>query len=218
MTIASMFVPESPVFLYDKGKCEQARAIINHMARVNGSKLADEQWVFDKEEVHGYAPVGREDLMVATKPQNQDERSKFFHTMKPIGKGGLTFATTGDLSPPASDSPIQMMRENPQLFLNMIALTMCWIAISFSRYLIAFNMKHLPGNIFVNAGFSPCADIVGGMACIVVQKYTSTKFTFMGSFVLSVVFGFSLIFISTTWAVPILIFLAKIGLASGHSL
>ena len=53
MTLCSFFVSESPVFLYEKGKCLQARELINKMARVNGSKLANELWVFDKEEIHG---------------------------------------------------------------------------------------------------------------------------------------------------------------------
>ena len=217
MTITSLFVPESPVFLYEKGKCEQARTIINKMAKMNGSKLAEEQWVLDKEEISAYAPIGREDLLVNLK-SNNGEKSKFSNTMKPLGNHGFTFETTGDLSPPASESPIQMMKNNPQLFLNMVALTMSWIAISFSRYLIAFNMKHLPGNIFVNAGISPIADIIGSLLCIPVQKYTSTKITFMGSFLMSFIFGFALIFVSTSWLVPVLIVFAKIGLSSGHSL
>ena len=50
-TIAAMFVPESPLFLYEKEEYDRARAIINSMARVNGSILKNENWRFDKEEV-----------------------------------------------------------------------------------------------------------------------------------------------------------------------
>lgn len=186
------------------------------MAKVNGSKLATDSWVLDKEEILAYAPVGQQDLMVTV--ENKFNNVKYRNTLKPIGTGGLAFATSGDLSPPAPENPIQMMKQYPQIFLNMIVLTTCWISISFNKYLIAFNLKHLPGNIFINAGISPIADMIGHMLCIVVQKYTSTKITFMGSFALSFIFGFALIFISTEWLVPILIVFAKIGLASGYSL
>ena len=218
MTICSFFVPESPIFLYEKGKWEQARNLINRMARMNGSKLANDQWVLDKEEILGYAPMGNQEMMIAVDTKNSNDNTRIRNTLKPIGKGGLALATSGDLSPPTPDNPIQMMRQYPQIFLNMIVLTTWWISISFNKYLIAFNLKHLPGNIFINAGISPIADMIGHMLCIVVQKYTSTKITFMGSFALSFIFGFALIFISTSWLVPILIVFAKIGLASGYSL
>ena len=50
-TIAAMFVPESPLFLYEKEEYDRARAIINSIARINGSSLKNENWRFDKEVV-----------------------------------------------------------------------------------------------------------------------------------------------------------------------
>ena len=50
MTIAIFFVPESPLFLYEKGEYEAARKIVSSMARINGSPMKNQNWRFDKEE------------------------------------------------------------------------------------------------------------------------------------------------------------------------
>ena len=45
-----MFVPESPKYLYSKGKYDDARTSIAYIARFNGiSKLRADDIVFDKE-------------------------------------------------------------------------------------------------------------------------------------------------------------------------
>lgn len=211
MTVASFFVPESPVFLYEKGLCEQARMLINRMSKMNGATLHEENWVLDKEEILGYAPAGAPELMVTQGQGSGGEtEERIRKTLKPIGKGALTFATSGDLSPPSTENPFALMKEHPQIFVNMIILTTCWISISFNKYLISFHLKHIKGNIFINAGLSPFADIIGHFLCVPVQAKTSTKFTFMVSFLLSFVFGAALIFIETDWIIPIMIVFSKI--------
>ena len=50
MMISSFFVPESPLFLYEKGEYEAARKIVSSMARINGSPMKNQNWRFDKEE------------------------------------------------------------------------------------------------------------------------------------------------------------------------
>ena len=192
----------------------------NKIARMNGSKLYTDSWVLDKEEILGYAPTWAQEMMITIETAYGSKKSpaKIRNSLKTIGNGDLALATSGDLSPPTPNNPIQLMRDNHQIFLNLIALTTWWISISFNRYLISFNLKHLPGNIFINSGISPIADIIGHILWIFIQKLTNTKITFMGSFALSFIFGTWLIFISTSWLVPIWIVFAKIGLASGFSL
>lgn len=143
------------------------------MARVNGSKLADETWLLDKEDVLGYAPTRNPEMLVIE--QSQNNRLKFsdrqvLTSLKSIGKSGLSLSTSGNLSPPSTENPFVIMKNNPQVFINMLIITTCWISISFNKYLIAFYLKHIQGNIFVNAGISPLADICGHLLCIPVQK------------------------------------------------
>ena len=143
------------------------------MARTNGSKLADETWLLDKEEILGYAPAGNPQMLVKEQPQKvpfQMTDTQIRNTLKPIGKSAITFATSGDLSPPSTENPFMIMKNNPQVFINMLIITTCWISISFNKYLIAFYLKHIQGNIFINAGISPVADICGHLLCIPVQK------------------------------------------------
>lgn len=191
------------------------------MARMNGSRLAEEHWLLDKEEVFGYAPANNPNLLVdkdGNKINDSTVENNIRNTLKPVGIGALAVAASGDLSPPSTESPIALMKKHPQIFMNMIVLTMCWISISFNKYLISFNLKHIEGNIFINAMLSPIADIIGHFLCVPVQKFTNTKLTFMGSFVLAFVFGAALIFVKVTWLIPVFIVFSKIGLASGYSL
>jgi hypothetical protein len=44
---------------------------------------------------------------------------------------------------------------------NLIILCGCWMASTFSYYMILFYMKYLPGNIFENTIYSSIADTVG---------------------------------------------------------
>ena len=50
ITIASLFVPESPLFLYEKGEYEKARKLIWNISKINNSSLQYEFWNFDKED------------------------------------------------------------------------------------------------------------------------------------------------------------------------
>lgn len=49
VTLGSMILPESPRFLYDKGDFNEARAIINNMAKTNKVKNFNSNWTFDAE-------------------------------------------------------------------------------------------------------------------------------------------------------------------------
>ena len=84
--------------------------------------------------------------------------------------------------------------------------------------MIAFDLKHIPGNIFVNDLISPLSDMAGFFLCIFVQKYTSTKITYVSCFALTFVFGAGLIFLKLDWEVPILIVFAKIGISGCYSI
>jgi len=221
LTICSFFVYESPLFLYEKGKCEQARQIINKMASMNKSSLATENWLLDKEEIIAYAQKDDPNHMLGKEGNEIEDEYQIKmirNSMKPLGTGLLKFATSGNLSPPSTDNAASLMKKNPQIVVNLVIITMCWISISFNKYLISFNLKHIEGNIFINAMMSPLADILGHILCVPVQKMTNTRVTFMGSLALSFIFGASLIFVHTHWMIPVLIVFSKIGLASGYSL
>lgn len=191
------------------------------MALLNGSKLAKENWLLDKEELYGYAPSNSLEMLVdgkGNKIEDVNTEIKTRNSLRPIGKGLLAFATSGDMSPPSPENPFFLMKQDPKIFINLVVLTVCWCSISFNKYLISFNLKHIQGNIFINAMLSPIADIIGHLLCVPVQKYTNTKLTFMGSLLLSFIFGGALIFVKQNWLIPVMIVFSKIGLASGYSL
>lgn len=220
ITLSSFFVPESPLYLYEKGKCEMARKVINKMSRVNSKTLHKENWIFDKEELQAFAESGN--LEVVYDKNGQEIQGKFKEDskkqLKPLGKGDISFATSGDMSPKADENAFEQIMKNKQLLFNLVAITACWCSVSFNKYLISFNLKHIGGDIFVNSMLAPVADMVGHVLCVPFQRYLGTKFTFMGSLVLAFVFGAALVFVTTDWLIPILIVFSKIGLASAYSL
>mmetsp|Transcript_201 Transcript_201/g.195 ORF Transcript_201/g.195 Transcript_201/m.195 type:complete len:106 (+) Transcript_201:575-892(+) len=51
IAVLSMILPESPKFLFEKGKYEEAREVVIRMARMNGvEEMAKGCWVFEGEE------------------------------------------------------------------------------------------------------------------------------------------------------------------------
>jgi hypothetical protein len=82
------------------------------MAVINGSNLANETWLLDKEEVMGYAVSGNLDVILGENGKeiaNTKNKIKIKNTLKHIGNQGLAFATSGDLSPPSKENAIEIM-------------------------------------------------------------------------------------------------------------
>jgi len=57
--------------------------------------------------------------------------------------------------------PLSKHLQDPKLKKNLVILCGCWMASTFSYYMILFNMKYLPGNIFENTIYCSSADTIG---------------------------------------------------------
>ena len=105
-------------------------------------------------------------------------------------------------------------------FNNLLLMIYIWIASSFGMYLITFQMKYLPGNIFVNTLVSSSMDIpaaiVGG---ILYSKY-GVRLTLPIFYIISVTGSISLIFFGgmSTVTDSILVMLTRLGVGTALAL
>ena len=105
------------------------------------------------------------------------------------------------------------MRRNLLLFIYM------WCSVSFSYWLIGFQMKYLKGNVYTNIMTSSVADIVGtGLSAIFYDKF-GVRTAFLICLVFSVVGGVAILLLNnlTGW-MPLFILFAKLGVSSTFNL
>ena len=120
ITICSFFVPESPVFYYEIGLWEQARKIVNRMAKMNKSDLVNQVWILDKERLIS-PPLIISDAKPATiskiNESNDVIETLLNKELKPLSKTDIKLHTTGDLSYSATENPLTVMKNDYSVFL-----------------------------------------------------------------------------------------------------
>ena len=98
------------------------------------------------------------------------------------------------------------------LRINLIVITFCWATCSFGFYMLAFALKYLNGNIFLNAYSSGAGEILGKISTILILKCTDLRRVFFIAFGCATA-GTSLLVIfnrSDIWT-PFILMLARFG-------
>ena len=65
---------------------------------------------------------------------------------------------------------------------NLICLILLWMTVAFAYYLIAFELKYLSGNIYINACVTTVAEIIGKLASGVLIFKIGLRPVYLGSF------------------------------------
>ena len=102
---------------------------------------------------------------------------------------------------------------------NLIILVVCWCACSFGFYMLAYVLKYLKGDIFINAYSSSFGEIVGKLSTIPLLRCTSIKRIYLIAFSLSSV-GVLLLIIfkdSDNW-IPLILMVARFGFSQAFVL
>lgn len=88
-----------------------------------------------------------------------------------------------------------------------------WIASSFSMYLITYQMKYLPGNIFINTLVSSTFDIPISVASGVIYHHFGARVTFPIAYTMSVIGSVSLLIAGDKAGslAPVMVLLARGG-------
>ena len=90
-----------------------------------------------------------------------------------------------------------------------------WAAVSFTYYMIAFQLKYLPGNIYNNSLASGGSELVAIACAGLLYGRLGMKKSFSGLFGLSAFGGLMILFLgeSSTFWMPFFVVFAKFGIA-----
>jgi Na+/melibiose symporter-like transporter len=103
---------------------------------------------------------------------------------------------------------------------NLWIMSLSWSAASFTYYMVAYYLKYIPGNIYVNIILSSLAEAIIILSSGFIAKALGSKTTLFLSFAVGGFFGMGLIFVNpeNTIAILICILLTKSGIASAFNL
>ena len=97
---------------------------------------------------------------------------------------------------------------------NLLILMFCWISSSFGFYMLAYILKYLNGNIFVNSYCSAAGEILGKLSLIPILRCTSLKRVFLICWSTAVIGTlFLIIFSDNETLIPIMLIIARFGYA-----
>ena len=91
-----------------------------------------------------------------------------------------------------------------------------WSAVSFCYYLITFQLKYLPGDIYMNSFATAFAEIFGILQGDVLVKLTGLRLAFLISYMLSLMGGLLILVYGSQHSdlMPLFCIIARIGVAS----
>lgn len=109
--------------------------------------------------------------------------------------------------------------KNKTSIFNLISMTLNWAVVSFSWYVVGFNVHYFKGNPYRNSFLLGFSDVAANILTRSFQYCSPTKFIFMGCFIevfiISIIY---LIFNSHYFMVPLCIILLRCGITIGFSL
>lgn len=93
-------------------------------------------------------------------------------------------------------------------------MLLVWLSSSFNFYLLRFELKHIPGDIFLNTGISSMFEIIAYLVSGVFYVKIGLKRSLIISYVFSGAASTLLIFFDTIgWLTPVLVLSAKYGIS-----
>ena len=98
------------------------------------------------------------------------------------------------------------------LRINLLVLCVCWMVTSFGFYMLAYVLKYLNGNIFLNAYSVSAGEIIGKLSTIPLLRCISIKRVFLVAFGMSSVGMLLLILFRNAddW-IPLILVVARFG-------
>lgn len=119
----------------------------------------------------------------------------------------------------ASDNQMSLsdFLANRTNLVNLLIALFCWLSISFGFYLITFEIKYLPGSVFVNVLMSTAADILAKPLAFGVLSALGVKRSYLFGFCVAII-GVAMLIATegkfeSKLITGVCLFVAKLGLA-----
>ncbi|CDW73161.1 solute carrier family member 5 [Stylonychia lemnae] len=193
-------IPESPKYLKSTNQLEKLEKTLAYIDRFNRSKeiKANENMA---EQVVNIQDIN---IDIDSERTNQHQINKNVQLIKKQKKI------------PKKTALLHYMLKDKVLLMNLLIMTSIVISSQFNYFLIAFNIKYLPGNIYLNIIISASAEIVFLLLSSLFIKAFGLKKSFIIGFSVSLVGSFTLIFYSEHhgFISILIILLTRVGMAS----
>ena len=117
-------------------------------------------------------------------------------------------------------SALAWIKSSNTLAKNLCIMIYMWSAISFMYYLINFQLKYMPGDIYSNSFATAVAEILGITAGGVLTKIFGIRNGFIASYLTSLIGGLAIILFGNNVPsmMPIFVGIARMGVSSGFNL
>lgn len=152
-----MFIPESPRYLYSMKRWKELHTSLSFIAKVNG-KNSEFQKTNAEPDVDKPIQFTKSERIETKSQESQD----FDEISQSNGKEVEEFS-------------IMTALKEKRTLVNLITIICLFSFVSFSYYMIAFYLKYIGGNIFINTIASSISDTIGNVLASVVQKKLGTK-------------------------------------------
>lgn len=101
----------------------------------------------------------------------------------------------------------------------MIVLILCWCTCSIGYYVLAYVLKYLNGNVFLNGYASAAGEIAGKLSTIPILKYFSLKRVFLLAFGMCIMsLTLLMLFIESDTLTPFLVLMNRFWFSLGYVL
>ena len=123
------YLTESPKYLYEHGKFDEARESLDHIAAANG---VDKHYIAFDRETPEFAIVEMDSVISFDSRGAPTERSR-----SPVSSSSRSWFGS-------------QLFKDPMLRNNLMILIIQWTCCSFNHYMMLYQLKYFKGNIFYN--------------------------------------------------------------------
>ena len=207
--IGILFIPESPLYLLSAKDYDKARESLNRIGRINGySVVVKEMFEEEFEEI--------EEKALEKMARYKKKRGIILEDGKQLDHNQLMLDIARP-NPPVDEAHLTGSFKElfliRKLYLNLLIMSVIMIASQFNYYLINFNIKYLPGNLFMNQIITGISEISFFAFSYSMYQKLGLKRSFILGFMFAVAGSVPLIFIREGDAIPAMILLARVGIA-----
>ena len=92
---------------------------------------------------------------------------------------------------------MKIIVSSKEYLVNVICMTIIWISGSFCYYLIAYELKYIRGNMYINGLISSFSELAGNIVSWILFEKIGVKKAFVTAYLISLAGMMSLILTST---------------------
>ena len=205
--VGLLWLPESPDFLYAKGRYDESKEVLMRIAKWNGAKITEDQLVLHPQDAKAHQSYEA----LKTSAINSDPGEVL------VGKSGEEAEmkhTVGTMK--------ELIGER-EIMINLALMTAIWTTCSFTYYLAKFQLKFIAGNVFVNSLSSSVADALSRPVAYFAYKCMHTRRVMLMFFTISAVGSIPVMFSENasvgfkSYAVPACLWIANFGSCGNFS-